>query len=141
MKFKLLSLSAVALFGWLSAHALEPDQVRGQVVDVNPEANAVTLRVMAAGENRSEQAGDVETYEFADDVAIQREPVGREILHSMAVGEVGVADLFAGDELVIGFEEGDDRVTARQVTVSEGPRPEEDGADIAPFETEEEEDQ
>jgi hypothetical protein len=137
MRYHRLSVGAAALIGCLSALAVEPDQVRGQIVEIAAERNAVTVRVIEAGADRPEQVGDVQTYEFADPVAIHREPEGREILQSMAVGELGVTDLFAGDTLVIGFDDADGSATARQVTVSEGARPED--ADIAPFEAEDEE--
>jgi len=139
MRFDKRAVGATALIWSLAASAVQPDQVRGQVVEVSPERNTVTLRVADAGANRPERVGNVETFEFADDVVIQRQPVGQEILHPMAVGEVGIADLFAGDELVLSLEDAEGRTTARQVTVSEGARPSGDESEVAPFEAEEEE--
>jgi hypothetical protein len=124
---------AAALFWWLPAVALQADQVRGEVVEVSPEDNQVSLRVIEAGDGRAEQPGDLETYELAADATIRRAPVGHETLDPVAVGEVAVADLALGDELVLSFEEIDGRQQARDVSVGES-GPAQADTDVAPFE-------
>jgi hypothetical protein len=125
---------------WLPAAALDADQVQGEIVEVMPDTNRLTLRVTESGDQRPERVGEVETYELEDDTVIRRDTIG-----VLAPGNVRLTDLFPGDEVVLNFEELEGRRVARDVTVADreaaAQRDQDlgadDEADIAQFETEE----
>jgi hypothetical protein len=121
----ILALAAAA-FWWMPAAALEADQVRGEIVEVDPDADTLTLRVAESGDARPERVGEVETYEVTRDTVVRRATVGRSITDPTSVT---VADLFAGDEVILAFDEVDGRRVARDVPAAD------ERADTAPFET------
>jgi LPXTG-motif cell wall-anchored protein len=99
---------------WLPAAALDADQVEGEIVEVMPDTNRLTLRVTESGDQRPERVGEVETYELEDDTVIRRDTVG-----VLAPANVRLTDLFPGDEVVLNFEELEGRRVARDVTVAD----------------------
>jgi hypothetical protein len=99
---------------WLPAAALEADQVKGEIVEVMPDTNRLSLRVTESGDQRPERRGEVETYELEDDTVIRRETIG-----VLAPANVRLSHLFPGDEVVLNFEELEGRRIARDVTVAD----------------------
>lgn len=122
-------VAAGAALWWLPAlalQALEEDQVRGEIVEVNTETGELSLRIAATGDERPEREGEVETYRLDDDAVIRRGTVGRSIADPITLQ---VGDLGPGDEVVLNFEEVEGERRARDVTVSEREQTE-----AAPFE-------
>ncbi|MFU8815109.1 MAG: hypothetical protein ACNA7W_07170 [Pseudomonadales bacterium] len=119
--------ATVFSLGSVSVHALEEDQVRGEIVEVDAEAGELTLRVEETGDERPERAGQEETYQLADDVEIRRGTVGHSIVDPLLVR---LGDLGPGDEVTVSFEEVEGRRTARDVEVSDR----DEATEAAPFE-------
>lgn len=141
-----VAIALVALCGWLPANALEADQVKGEIVDVMPDQNRLTLRVEDSGDQRPERAGAVETYELEDSTDIRRGAAlsGLGVGAGVARGDLTMADLEAGDEVILNFEEIAGRRMARNVAVADREeaaaarrneqRATDDEADLAQFE-------
>jgi hypothetical protein len=130
-----------ALCWWLPANALQADQVRGEIVEVMPDSNRLTLRVEDSGDQRPERSGAVETYELDDDTVIRQSSVGTSVIDRGTVSTL--ADLAPGDEVTLNFEELEGRRMARDVEISDRERATrrqdeqraDDEADLAEFET------
>lgn len=107
---------AAAAFWWVPvAAALEADQVRGEIVEA--DADTLTLRVAESGDARPERVGEIESYEVTSDTVVRRSSVGRSIIGSTSVR---VGDLFAGDEVILAFEEVAGRRVARDIPAEDG---------------------
>jgi LPXTG-motif cell wall-anchored protein len=120
-----LLLCAAGAFWWIPAMALEPDQVRGEVVEVQPEENLLRLRVLEAGDGQPAREGQVETYELTEDVEIRRSFQAGGLLDTSPMAMTR-GDLFAGDRVILTFEEIEGRRVARGVDM-----PDDDEADDA----------
>jgi hypothetical protein len=136
-----LAFALAALCWWLPAAALQEDQVQGEIVEVMPDTNRLSVRVLDSGDQRPERTGTVETYELEDDTIIRRGNTGSSVL---GTASVTLSDLVPGDEVVLNFEELEGRRVARNVEISDreqaaaarqDEQPADDEADIAQFET------
>lgn len=118
MTHRMFKRIAAALLMWLPAFAfaLNDDQVRGEIVSVDADADEIEVRITEAGDNRSVSAGATQTYEIPDDVDIEYDVDGI-IYAPYRRADVEIGDLERGDTVLIDFEEIDDadRRAARRV--------------------------
>jgi hypothetical protein len=117
-QFTGMAVALLALCGWLPAMALEADQVRGEIVEVMPDTDRLTLRVEASGDGRPERTGTEETYEIDSDTQIRR-GAGVDVGGAIAPTNLDLRDLLPGDEVVLNFAEIEGRRVARDIEASD----------------------
>jgi hypothetical protein len=111
-----VGLLITLLFGALSASAqvsddpvnVEEDELRGMVVNVDEEANTLTIRPVEVGENLNIPEGTNQTFEI-DEQTIIRDDV-------YATQLDGLENIHENDMVRIDFEEMGGRMLARNVT-------------------------
>jgi hypothetical protein len=113
---------AALLFATLSpaSFAIESNQVRGEIVEVNPQSREIRLRVTESGENRAAQPGSVTEFYVPRDTSINYD-LDRTRYSIYARNEDGLADLKQGDTVLLNFEEVSNRRQAILI-IAENPR-------------------
>lgn len=108
MKWLAIFTSAVLALGTQAAVAQTEQDVTGEVVDVQADANEFSIRVLESDDGRPERVGQTETYTVAPGTSIELE--GDELDRPLGVSrtagqDIQLDDLMAGDRVVITFEE------------------------------------
>lgn len=98
----------------LAAHALEPDEVRGEVVSTSPNADELTIRVTESGDSMSAQEGSTQTYDVPPDIEIEYE-IERRTYAPLTATAVTLDELEQGDQVLLRFDETGGTRTARNI--------------------------
>jgi hypothetical protein len=100
-KIAILALLAGAMP--LAAHALERDEVRGEVVSTSENADELTIRVTESGNAMSAAVGSTQTYEVPADIEIEYE-IERRTYAPLTAQGVSLDDLEEGDSVLLRFD-------------------------------------
>jgi hypothetical protein len=100
-KIVILALLAGAMP--LAAHALEPDEVRGEIVSTSPNADELTIRVTESGDAMSAAVGSTQTYDVPSDIEIEYE-IERRTYAPLSAETVTLNDLEEGDSVLLRFD-------------------------------------
>lgn len=118
MKWVVILAGAVLAFTTQATVAQDTErEVSGEVVEVRPDANELSIRVTDTDDGRPERIGQTETYTVPPGTPIEVEEeefaLSARSAAVAAVEEVRLGDLLPGDEVTVMFEEG---AAGRQAT-------------------------
>lgn len=118
--FKSIALTAAAsaatltMFWALPAAALEADEVRGEIVSVEPDQDTLRLRVEESGDQLHASPGTVNEYRIDADTEVQLEDPTETVLGATA-GDFTIDDLAPGTEVILRFEDVGGQYVARDM--------------------------
>lgn len=106
-----LALAALAVAVPFAAHAIEPDEVRGEVVSVSPDTDELTIEVTESGADMAAQEGSTETYDVQEGTEIEFEIDSRVYAFKSAESaeSATLADLSEGDNVLLRFDSANGR--------------------------------
>ncbi len=116
MKKHYVKLLAIALTCWLPfvAHALNRDQVAGEIVSVDSDAGQIQVRILESGNRDLAREGTTHTFDVNTDTNIEYE-LDRFVYGPYRYGDPDVGDINVGDTVILDFEQLDQRNKARTV--------------------------
>lgn len=111
-------LCAFLLAATPPALALEADQVKGEVLSVDPEYRFITLQVEESGDEIAASVGSVQTYYVPESVTPKYETVVSSVIYSTDE-ELALKRLAAGDDVTIDFRTVNERFEFEKMTNTE----------------------
>ncbi|MEZ5499105.1 MAG: hypothetical protein R3E77_06715 [Steroidobacteraceae bacterium] len=103
-----MSLAATPSF------AIDPDEVRGEVIEVSADKRELVIRVLDAGENRDARAGQTETYYVPAGTDVDFD-IDQTIYRLGSSGGNELSDISTGDTVVLHFTKTNDRLQATRM--------------------------
>lgn len=98
--------------------AIDPDQIRGEVVSADEDSRELRLQVLESGDERAAREGQVETFVIPEDAEIEYQ-IDRMVYTTSRMGDVTLDDLEEGDRVLVEFEEVAGRKEGRTVRAEE----------------------
>lgn len=112
MKQVLTTIAMLLAIAMPAVYAIDSDQVRGEVTEVNTDTRQISVRVLESGADQAARVGQIETYDVPPGTNFEYEVDS--VLYRLT-DTLDLSDLSEGDRLLLDFAEVDQRREATNV--------------------------